>query len=104
MECWAAEWRFRGKPGPEELFEYTDIRLLPDMAKEVEVLLLPLALKPFVDFCNTHFQNLLTGTCFQNPATQNEREIREEAQSWSRSRSKEEGGTNVVPGLQRVGR
>jgi hypothetical protein len=50
VDCWAAELMFRGTPGPEEVVEYIDIRLLPAMARVVRSSFLRAALKPFVDF------------------------------------------------------
>jgi hypothetical protein len=50
VDCWAAELTFRGNPGPEEVVEYIDIRLLPAMASGVRSSFLPEASKPFVDF------------------------------------------------------
>jgi hypothetical protein len=53
VECWAVELTFRGNPGPEEVVEYIDIRLLPAMARGVRSSFLPEASKPFVDFRET---------------------------------------------------
>lgn len=46
-DCWPAELRFRGNPGPDEVFEYIDIRLLPDMARVVGDSVLPVGVEAF---------------------------------------------------------
>jgi hypothetical protein len=51
--CDWAELRFRGKPGPEEVVEYIDIRLLLAMAR----------LSALLTFRSHHAQNFPTSIC-----------------------------------------